>query len=546
MKILLVAINSQFSHSNLAVWYLKREAEENGAEVEIFESNVNVQYHTILFEILKKDFDAIGFSTYIFNRSVVEKLCVDIKKARPNTLVFVGGGEVYYHQNGMEKVADLVLLGEGESAVGKIARGEIGARLKNSEEQNIASESILQNGENKIAVGEVVLPESVAIRSLVESGYYQQENKILYYESSRGCPFSCAYCLSGAGNTLKTLPTSKVKEDIKALSEMGLQLIKFVDRTFNARADRGVEILEYIISLETKTCFHFEISPDLISDELVEVVKRSQEGQFQFEIGIQSFNEKTLSAVSRFTNVETLSQKISALIATGKANVHVDLIVGLPFEDFETFKTSFNLAYALQSAQLQVGFLKVLSGTQLQVDAEKHGIIYSAFPPYQIFQTAWLSQKDVLRLVEFEKSVEIFHNERKFEKSLQLLLGYFQSPFDMFMFLSSKLPMGNMSLQTKIEILYSTLLEYASEEVAEAVVRYDYFRVCKDKKIKYPLLNMPDELYQNRHKKDRRVQWFEIDPITLEKKRVKYEFKYDELSPVNGMFAVEKLSEIEN
>ncbi len=514
MKILLVAINSQFSHSNLAVWYLKREAESCGAEVEIFETNVNVQYHQILKEVLKRDFDAVGFSTYIFNRSVVEKLCVDVRTARENAFIFVGGGEVYYAPNGMEKLCDAVLLGEGENSIRDIATGKI-CKAENPQ--------IIESG-------------AVQIKSLVNSGYYVQQNKILYYESSRGCPFSCSYCLSGAGNTLKTLADSDVFADLTALAKMNLKLLKFVDRTFNARKDRGVSILKHIVSLETETCFHFEISPGLISKEFLEVVASSKAGQFQFEIGIQSFNPQTLSEVSRFTKTENLIENIKALIATKKANVHVDLIVGLPFEDIETFKTSFNTAYSLESQQLQVGFLKILPGTKMQADASRYGMKYSKFPPYQIFENQWLSQGEILSLGDFEEGVEMFHNIRKFEKSLKLLLTHFESPFDMFEFLGGEIHGENLPLQKKVEILLGALSKFEDFDVAEAVVRFDYLRCCKDKKFKPPLKNTPDESYAVRHQRNRVVQWFDISPLTLEKTRVGIEFFHDKEDKVTGFF----------
>ncbi len=516
MKILLVAINSQFSHSNLAVWYLKREAEACGAEVEIFETNVNVQYHAILKEVLKREFDAIGFSTYIFNRAVVEKLCVDVKTARENAFVFCGGGEVYYSSNGMENFAHCVLLGEGESGVAKIAKGEI----------------FKTDGEK----GEVVKADPVGIKSLVDLGYYEQENKILYYESSRGCPFSCSYCLSGAGNTLKTLDEEEVFSDIEKLAKKNLKLLKFVDRTFNARKDRGVSILKHIIKQETDTCFHFEISPDLISEEFLEVVKSSKCGQFQFEIGIQSFNPQTLAEVSRFTDINTLTDKIKALINLGKANVHVDLIVGLPFEDVETFKHSFNVAYSLKSQQLQVGFLKILPGTKMQVDAGKYGMKYSKFPPYQIFENKWVSQSEILALGDFEEGVEMFHNIRKFEKSLELLSAHFETPFEMFEFLGGEIAGEGLSLQKKVEILLLAIAKFETFEKAEAVVRFDYLRCCKDKKFKAPLKNSPPEDYELRHQKDKAVQWFEYNPITFEKQRVCVQFDHSVACSVTGFF----------
>ncbi|MFI3167488.1 MAG: radical SAM protein [Bacillota bacterium] len=517
MKMLLVAINSQFSHSNLAVWYLKREAEIAGCDVEIFETNVNVQYHATIREILKRDFDVIGFSTYIFNRTVVEKLCCDIREARSEATIFVGGGEVYYSPNGMENFCDIILLGEGEAGVFDIASGKL-AKSKNGECQ-------------------VVQPKSVKIKSVVDSGYYQQQNKILYYESSRGCPFSCSYCLSGAGNTLKTMCEDEVFEDLNKFAKMDLKLLKFVDRTFNARNDRGVSILKHIISLKTKTCFHFEISPDLITDEFIQVVESSCEGQFQFEIGIQSFCERTLSEVSRFTNAKTLAGKIEKLIKTGKANVHVDLIVGLPFEDLETFKTSFNTAYFLRSQQLQVGFLKVLPGTKMEIDAKKYGMKYSKFPPYGIFENNWLSQSEVLALQDFEAGVEMFHNIRKFEKSLELLGNHFGSPFEMFEYLGGKIEGDNLPLQKKVEILLFALCEFENADVAESVVRFDYLKCCKDKKFKAPLKNLPSQNYEIRHRKDKVVQFFEYNPETFAKEDVWMQFNHETQNPVTGFFS---------
>ena len=584
MKILLVAINSKYIHTNIAVYALREVARKKGHDVKIFETNQNLSYDNILFDILQEEYDAIGFSTYIFNRSIVEKLCQDVKKVNPTATIFCGGGEVYYHPNGMENVADVVLMGEGElifenlvegkydsliekrKKINDILRkqpkelnyGEVGAVYRDIGEIydvfNVEYQKILENVkentfleldfditasmfENRKMKGLVFFEQCKTFDTVINTEYYDQVGKILYYESSRGCPFSCSYCQSGKKKNYYALPLKKIKSDIDKLCKKNLPLIKFVDRTFNANKDRCIDILEYINELKTKTCFHFEISPDNIDDRFIEVVKKSKKGQFQFEIGIQSFNEETLKEISRFTNIDKLKKNIKKLIKTEKANVHVDLIVGLPKENMESFKNSFNMAYSLGSDQLQVGFLKVLAGTEIANRKEEYEIVSSSFPPYQVLKTKEIETNEIITLMNFENAVEIYHNERKFERSLKALSKHFNTDFDMFLHISKKLERKNqISLQKKVEILYEILSKFENAEYTENIVRYDYLLCCKDKKIKLPLVNSPDEIYYNRHQKDIWSQYFEYNPKTGKKEKVKVTFDYSKKSPVTNMF----------
>lgn len=431
-KILLTAINSKYIHSSPAVRYLKTAADiilpENVYETEIFEASINDTTEHIIYGIMKHRPDIIGFSCYIWNISVIEKLCSAIRKIDGNIKIILGGPEVSYgisHTAINENDYDLIVSGEGEKAFpaavfmldGKNVPNELGA---------------IRNGR---------IISADYIKELDEIPFiYNEENigdfsdRIIYYESSRGCPFSCAYCLSSVCGKVRFLSLERVKNDIDFFIRHNVPQVKFVDRTFNCSKERAYEIWKYIFekSKDSDTNFHFEIGADLLTEKQIELLGKMPDGKVQLEIGIQSVNEAALKESCRYAPCSLIFENVKALRKKGNINLHTDLIAGLPFEDYESFKNSFNEVYALSAHQLQLGFLKLLSGAPLNKITEKHGYAFTSYPPYEILRNNYISYSEIQRLKEIEDVLEKFYNSGRFVFSLKELEKFFKTPFEMY------------------------------------------------------------------------------------------------------------------
>ena len=361
-RILLCAVNSKYIHSSPAVRYLKTAADlilpESEFETDVFESSINETTEHIIYGIMKRKPDVIGFSCYIWNINVIEKLCRSIKLIDENIKIILGGPEVSYgteHTGITENDYDMIVCGEGEKAFpaavlylfDKEIPDELHAEINTKEIKadyikNLDDIPFIYNEEN--------------IRDF--------DNRIIYYESSRGCPFSCAYCLSSVCGKVRYLSLERVKSDIDFFINHNVPQVKFVDRTFNCSPERAYKIWEYILkrSGDSKTNFHFEIGADLITEKQIDLLKKMPDGKIQLEIGIQSTNEETLKESCRYAPNELIFKNVKALRACGNINLHTDLIAGLPYENAERFRRSFNEVHALKAHQLQLGFLKLLQG----------------------------------------------------------------------------------------------------------------------------------------------------------------------------------------
>lgn len=429
MKTLLVGINSKYIHTCLAVWYLKVSLKDC-TNTSIREFTINDNKDDILSGIYLEKPDVLAFSCYIWNIELVRSLLREIKKLLPECIIILGGPEVSYTAKEVMKgneAADFVLCGEGE---------EIFPVLIDSIE-NCSQEYKKLSGIAYREGGQVVYREGFNLMSQLDSipsPYTDElltstENRILYYESSRGCPFSCSYCISSTFNGVRFFSLDRVKVDLEKLVSYKPKLIKFVDRTFNCNRKRAKEILEYIISLNCNTVFHFEAAADLFDQELLELLGRAPKGRVQLEIGLQTTNSQTLNEIERVTDLDKLKQNVKEILVNGNIHVHLDLIAGLPYEDIKSFKKSFNDVYEMKPQQLQLGFLKMLKGSKIRREAEKHEYSFRNYSPYEILENRYISYNDILDLKDIEEVLERYFNSGRFSKSLEILEFLYSGDF---------------------------------------------------------------------------------------------------------------------
>lgn len=456
-KVLLCALNSKFIHSCLSVYYLKKYAETHGIEkgkIEIKEFTINDTLDYILNGIFSADADIIAFSVYIWNCEYVSELCRIIKKVSPGKTIVLGGPEVSYIKNHpfFEKEDyDYIIRGEGEkSFFTLLTTGEI-------------------KEEKPLALEDIPFPYD-------EENISRFDNRIVYYETSRGCPFSCAYCLSSAEKGVRFLPLERVKKELVFFAEHNVRQVKFVDRTFNADKKRAGEIWQFIIEnfAEKDMNFHFEIAADLLDDNLIEILSASPDGLIQLEIGIQSTDEKTLSLNCRKTDTEKVLSNIEKLLAYGNINIHTDLIAGLPSENLNTFKKSFNDVYKLKSHQLQLGFLKLLHGTHMVNLSKDFDFVFSPFAPYEVLSNKDLSHSDILYLKKFEDVFEKVYNSQRFLFSLNELEKHFENPFEMFEKLTYFFEEKNLSfVSVSTKEIYNLLSEFFRKNISKDSEKID-------------------------------------------------------------------------
>lgn len=445
MKILLTAINAKYIHSNLAVYSLKAAAGEYKELVEIAEFTINNQADYVLEEIYKRKPDVLMFSCYIWNLSMIETVMKEFHKLCPNIPIWVGGPEVSFDtEEFLEQHPEVtgIMMGEGEETFrdlcGIYARQQeqYGDLCSGKETlENIRGISFAYNDANgrQIQVNEW---RPILSMSDLPFAYDKMEdfsNRIIYYESSRGCPFSCSYCLSSVDKKLRFRNLALVKEELQFFIDQKVPQIKFVDRTFNCNHEHAMEIWKYIHEHDNGvTNFHFEISADLINEEELDLMKQMRPGLIQLEIGVQSTNEITIKEIKRTMRLERLKEIVERVKSFGNIHQHLDLIAGLPYEDYDTFRKSFDDIYALRPNQLQMGFLKVLKGSYMHEHAKEYGILYHDNPPYEVLSTKWLSYEDVLKMKRIEEMLEVYYNSGQFEITMKVLGNHYESAFDMF------------------------------------------------------------------------------------------------------------------
>lgn len=445
MKVLLAAINAKYIHSNLGIYSLKTYGEKmlkewglaEEAKVSLAEYTINHQMEQILQDIYKRKPDVIGFSCYIWNISYVKMILADIKKVLPDVKIWAGGPEVSYHAEAFlkeEPAVDLVMMGEGEITFAHFLKALLeGEDLKQVPGLMVrnADGTFTDTGFRQV-MDMSQIPFPYAFMDMKEL-----EHRIIYYESSRGCPFSCAYCLSSIDKKLRFRSLDLVLPELEWFLQAKVPQVKFVDRTFNCKKSHAMAIWQYIRDHDNGvTNFHFEIAADLLDKDELDLLSTMRPGLVQLEIGVQSTNEKTLEAIRRKTDIEEIREITETINSWHNIHQHLDLIAGLPWEDLESFKKSFNDVYEMEPEQLQLGFLKVLKGSYMEELIPTCDLLYSAAPPYEVLCTKWLSYGDVLELKDIEEMTEVHYNSRQFTCTLKELEKEFDTPYEMFSFMA--------------------------------------------------------------------------------------------------------------
>ena len=449
MKFLLAAVNAKYIHSNPAIYSLRACVEEKLRPlVETAEYTINQQMQEILADLYSRQPDAVGFSCYIWNWSMIRRLIVELKKLLPETDIWLGGPEVSYDADGVLKEFPQltgIMVGEGEETFRELMRRYAQAGVaENAVQQDrsmVCGSGILPENAFREIAGLCLPSGYTAPRALTDLGripfLYENldsfSNKILYYESSRGCPYRCSYCLSSIDKKVRLRDMEIVQRELQFFLDHKVKQVKFIDRTFNCNHEHAMGIWQYIYEHDNGvTNFHFEISADILREDEIQLLNRFRPGLAQLEIGVQSANQTTIQAIDRVMDLEKLERIVAAIRAGRNIHQHLDLIAGLPFEDYESFGNSFNRVYNMRPDQLQLGFLKVLKGSPMEQRAEEYGTVYLSEPPYEVLYTKWLPYEKVVRLKRIEEMVELYYNSGQFTATLPFLEQAFESPFAMY------------------------------------------------------------------------------------------------------------------
>lgn len=513
MKLLLCAVNAKYIHSNLAILsleaYSRKIAEEAGWEVKRKEYTINHYEEDILSDIYKEKADVVVFSCYIWNISMIYSICEDLKLVSPQTDIWLGGPEVSYDS---EKVLrehpeiSLVMTGEGEKTFslllsGRRLRDVPGITWRKEDERDFRSqpggmcseadrkEAEKNKAENtELVKHRIIKNQPGALLSMDELPFVYDnmkdfDHKIIYYETSRGCPFACSYCLSSIDKTVRFRSFHLVKKELDFFLAQKVPQVKLVDRTFNCNRERSRKIWNYLQEHDNGvTNFHFEISADLIEEADLEIMRKMRPGLIQLEIGVQSTHETTVREIRRTMNLAKLKDRVKQVKIMGNIHQHLDLIAGLPYEDLPAFVRSFNEVFAMEPDQLQLGFLKVLKGSYMEEKACDYGLVYRKKPVYEVLSTKWLSYDEVLLLKRVEEMTEVYYNSGQFRFSLIYLLHFAKSPFAFFQALGDYYEeQGLMDRKhnrvSRYEILlhFASLAEMGEPEVLKEILTYDLY-----------------------------------------------------------------------
>ena len=468
MKILLAACNAKYIHSNLAVYNLKSCSGEYSSRVVVKEYTINQIRDDILKDIYLEQPDVVCFSCYIWNISFVRELVPDLKKILPQVELWAGGPEVSYDAVEFLKKNPAffgVMVGEGEETFHELA----GYYIERKPETLSGIRGVAFRDENKgrdiVHTGWRELMDLSKV-PFAYSNLTEFKNRIIYYESSRGCPFSCSYCLSSIDKKLRFRDIELVKKELQFFIDNKVPQVKFVDRTFNCKHDHAMEIWRYITEHDNGiTNFHFEISADLLRAEELALMKTMRPGLIQLEIGVQSTNPQTIKAIRRTMDFEKLKGIVEQIHSFGNIHQHLDLIAGLPYEGYDSFHKSFCDVYALRPEQFQLGFLKVLKGSHMMEMTGEYQILYKDREPYEVLSTAWLTYGEILRLKMVESMVEVYYNSGQFKNTLVFLEKYFDDPFRMYealgRFYEKK---GYSEISHSRMRRYEILMEFAGEQ----------------------------------------------------------------------------------
>ena len=432
MKILLVACNAKYIHSNLAVYDLQAYASDYADHIVLKEYTINQQKDDIMRDIYLEHPDVVCVSCYIWNLSFVKELMADLIKILPGADFWAGGPEVSYDaEKFLTENSEFkgVMVGEGEETFKELAGYYVEKNPQNLKDMTGIcyrdGDQIIHNGWRQIM--------DLSSIPFIYKDLSEFKNRIIYYESSRGCPFSCSYCLSSIDKKLRFRDTETVKKELQFFIDNKVPQVKFVDRTFNCKHDHAMAIWKYINEHDNGVInFHFEISADLLREEELQEMSTMRPGLIQLEIGVQSTNPDTIKAIHRTMDFEKLKGIVDRIHSFGNIHQHLDLIAGLPYEDYDSFRHSFNDVYALKPQQLQLGFLKVLKGSHMMEMCREYGIVYKTQEPYEVLSTKWLDYDHVLKLKTVENMVEVYYNSGQFQNTLEYLEKFFQDAFSIY------------------------------------------------------------------------------------------------------------------
>ena len=500
MKILLAACNAKYIHSNLAVYDLKAYSSDYDEHVILREYTINQPKDEILKDIYSSGADVVCFSCYIWNISFVRELIRDLVKILPKTAFWAGGPEVSYDaEKFLTEMPEMtgVMVGEGEKTFHDLLEFYIDGKDSLEEISGIA----YRTGDKIIHNGWRELMDLSAIPFVYEH-LEKFENRIIYYESSRGCPFSCSYCLSSIDKKLRFRDLELVKKELQFFLDHRVPQVKFVDRTFNCKHEHAMTIWKYILEHDNGvTNFHFEISADLLREEEMELMSQMRPGLIQLEIGVQSTNPETIRAIHRHMDLKKLEHCVNRVHSFRNIHQHLDLIAGLPYEDYDIFHQSFNDVYQMKPDQLQLGFLKVLKGSLMQGEAEKYGIVHKEKEPYEVLSTNWLPYGDVLKLKAVESMVEVYYNSGQFQHTLEYLVPLAKDAFTFYESLGAFYEKkGYSEISHSRMRRYEILLEYLQEEtdvsVEKASQKMLYDLYLREKLKKRPSFAPDQKVYE--------------------------------------------------
>ncbi len=558
MKVLLTALNAKYIHSSLALRSLRAYADPDGKYTAVREYTINNRVEFIVSDIYKEKPDFIGFSCYIWNIEMIKVIARRLKKVLPNTLMFFGGPEVSY--DGIDFLeenafADLVIKGEGEGTYKNLLEawtcGKPVTDIK----------GIVYRNDKEIVENPNAEPMRLDDIPFVYDNAEEFKNKIIYYETQRGCPYNCQYCLSSVEKGVRFLSAERVKKDLQFFLDNKVRQVKFVDRTFNCNHEHAMMIWKYIMEHDNGvTNFHMEITADILRDEAMDMLKNARRGLFQFEIGVQSTNEMTIEAIQRNAKFGGITDVVRKVAEGENIHQHLDLIAGLPYENYESFGRSFNDVYDLAPEQLQLGFLKLLKGSGLRRDAEKYGIVFADEAPYEVLYTRELDFGEMLKLKAIEEMVETFYNSGKALTAVKYAIKQMGNPFKFFEDLSvwwgingyDEISHGKMELYGRIfEFFrqYEPLEKYVPE--IKELLRFDIYLGDNMKTIPGSLDRASNEaerafereFYSVSENVERylpklasyspkqllrmcRIEFFDIDPFTEEKEKTAVLFNY--------------------
>ena len=480
-KIVLTAINSQYVHLNVAVRYLKKYVEKNSdIKLDIYETNINNQLMNIIKDLFEKQPDMIIFSTYIWNKEYVFSITKELKKILPDVKIALGGPEVSYEWDKImaeNQEIDYIFTGEGEKVLLNFFTKDI------SEVKGV----VYREGDNLKYNGIEPLIENLDIIPFpYDDEELQDRTKIFYYESSRGCPFNCSYCMSSIDKSVRYYSIDRTKEDLKRFIDSPIKLLKFVDRTFNLSKEKYMAIWRFLLeNYREGITFHFEINANIFDDETLDFLETVPKGYFQFEIGVQTIDAQAMKSIGRINKLEKLEYNIRRI--SRNIHLHLDLIAGLPYETYDKFRESFDYVHRLKPEMIQLGFLKLLKGTKMYDEREKYGYKYFSKPPYEVFSNEFISFAEMVKLKNLEKVLDFYYNSEKFPESVQWIIeNHYESAFSFYEDVADYFDKrGYLKVSHKESILFTILYEFylynglKEREIFVEYLKYDYLMLGK-------------------------------------------------------------------